>query len=753
MLEDNKIKDGLYQIRPAGRHIITIGRDLIKDKYAAIVELVKNAYDADSPNCKVSLLPLKKTIIEKGEEVEQKGIKVIIKDEGHGMTFETVTEKWMVPSTDDKLTRGISPKGRIMQGKKGIGRYSASMIGDDMVLQTIDESGDLTTLYLIWEHFENAKYLSDVDVLIENYKTNKSSGTEIIIVGDENHLEEWSAKQIQNLKFELKKLIPPEENDEEDVSSKEDDNKFNIQLEIGDFPFGEGYANYTEKIEPYPLFELFDYRISGTVNSEGVAELRFENNRIKNAPKEILPSFQIPLNIQSDDDISKGKYCGNVKFDFRVFDRDPNSIDGLIERGLKDPTTGKYVGRREARIILDKFNGIGVYRNGFRIRPLGDAGFDWLLLDKQRVQNPSLKVGSDQVIGFIHIESEDKSGLIEKSARDGLKENSQYAGLIQIAKSVLKELENRRFAYRQSVGLGRNNRDINEKIKRLYNFQDLQEKINKELDTLGVKKTKRDGINKLISDKEKKNNKIADELKQIIALYQGQATVGKIVNVVLHEGRKPLGYFKNQIPLIKEWSEELENNFSQELLNKILNRLSVIDEQSKIFIDLFEKLDPLSAKKRSRKKDFNISQVIENVKDVFLSELASQNVDFEIDCDIQLTALGWKEDFYIVFTNLVDNSLYWFQNITDREKRISFKVYEEEDDDLLVIEYRDSGPGIDKHLIESEVIFEPEFSNKTGGGTGLGLAIAGEAIDRNDGELKAIYSEAGAFFKIEVTQQ
>jgi len=56
-------------------------------------------------------------------------------------------------------------------------------------------------------------------------------------------------------------------------------------------------------------------------------------------------------------------------------------------------------------------------------------------------------------------------------------------------------------------------------------------------------------------------------------------------------------------------------------------------------------------------------------------------------------------------------------------------------------------------LIENEVIFEPEFSNKTGGGTGLGLAIAGEAIDRNDGDLKAIYSELGAFFKVEVKLQ
>ncbi|SFB39988.1 ATP-binding protein [Algoriphagus aquimarinus] len=750
MPEDVKIKDGVYQIRPAGRHIITIGRDLIKDKYAAIVELVKNAYDADSPTCKVSLLPFKKEVEINGKAKIENGIKIKIQDEGHGMSFETVTDKWMVPSTDDKLNRGISPNGRIMQGKKGIGRYSASMIGDDMVLQTIDQTGDLTTLYLIWDHFEKAKYLSDVDVLIENFKTAKASGTEIVILGDESHLNEWTTKQIQNLKFELKKLIPPKD-DDDSLAEKKDD--FEIQLEIGDFPFGEGYSNYSEIIEPYPLFDFFDYRISGSVNDKGVASLKFENKRIKNSPVEDLNDFKVLLNIDSEDSIGSGAYCGNVKLDFRVFDRDASSIDGLIERGLKDPATGQYVGRREARIILDKFNGIGVYRNGFRIRPLGDAGFDWLELDNQRVQNPSLKVGSDQVIGFIHIVSEDESGLIEKSARDGLKENAQYAGLMQIAKNVLKELENRRFAYRQSVGLGRNNRDINQRIKVLYNFKDLQENIDKELDALGVEKSKRENINKLISDKEKKNNKIADELEQVIALYQGQATVGKIVNVVLHEGRKPLGYFKNQIPLIQEWSTELGSEFSQELLDKVLNRLSVIGEQGQIFIKLFGKLDPLSAKKRTNKKDFNISQVIENVKDVFLSELNSQNIELNIDCDINLTAFGWKEDFYIVFTNLVDNSLYWFQNVTDRLRKISFKVYEDENDDLLIIEYRDNGPGIEKHLIESEVIFDPEFSNKTGGGTGLGLAISGEAIDRNGGDLKAIYSEEGAFFKVEIKLQ
>jgi signal transduction histidine kinase len=742
-----KIKDGYYKVRPAGRHIITIGRDLIKDKYAAIVELVKNAYDADSPYCKVSLKPFKKITKENGEHGEINGIRIEIKDEGHGMDFTTVTDTWMVPSTDNKLKRKISPKKRTMQGRKGVGRYAASMLGDDLVLQTIDEKGELTTLYLIWKNFVDAEYLSDVDVLIENFETKRKNGTEIIVVGDESHLNEWNEKQLQNLKFELKKLVPPIDRNEHNVDTNIED--FKIQLELGDFPY-EGFRNKTEDIEPYPLIELYDYRITGSVSPNGVAKLKFHNNRLKDANEEIIPEFNIDLNINPKRKQDE-KYCGEIQVDFRVFDREVESIDNLIERGLKDPETNKKVGRREARVILDTYNGIGVFRNGFRIRPLGDAGYDWLELDKERVQNPSLKIGSEQVIGFIHIQSEEDSQLYEKSARDGLKETAQYFGLLEICKQTLLELEKRRFAYRLKVGLGRSKRGVEEKINTLYNFNDLKENINKQLDMLGIEPKKRETINKIISEKEEKSNKIADELKQIIALYQGQATVGKIVNVILHEGRKPLGYFKNQFPLISEWNEELKNNFSQETLDTIINRLGVVDEQANIFIKLFGKLDPLSAKKREKKKDFNLRTVIENVKDVFLVELESQKIEYKIDCDINQTCFGWSEDFYIIFTNLVDNGIYWLQNNKASNKQIHFKVYEE--DELLIVEYRDNGQGIEKNLIESEIIFEPEFSNKSGGGSGLGLAIAGEAAERNDSELKAIYSDSGAFFKIEIKIQ
>jgi len=69
----------------------------------------------------------------------------------------------MVPSTDDKLERKQSPGGRIMQGRKGVGRYAASILGDDLRLETISNN-ILTTVYVEWAGFERAKFLDEVEI-------------------------------------------------------------------------------------------------------------------------------------------------------------------------------------------------------------------------------------------------------------------------------------------------------------------------------------------------------------------------------------------------------------------------------------------------------------------------------------------------------------------------------------------------------------------------------------------------------------
>ena len=105
------------------------------------------------------------------------------------------------------------------------------------------------------------------------------------------------------------------------------------------------------------------------------------------------------------------------------------------------------------------------------------------------------------------------------------------------------------------------------------------------------------------------------------------------------------------------------------------------------------------------------------------------------------------EDIRIIFTNLIDNSIYWLSEKNVSERKITIQLIAD-GDSLDYIDYRDNGPGINRNHIESEVIFEPDFSTKPEG-TGLGLAIAGETARRNSLRLKAIECDDGAHFTLE----
>ena len=120
-------KEDRLPIRPAGRLILTIGRDLIKSPSAAILELVKNAYDADSPSVTVSIL---------ADRAARKII-ICVDDAGHVMTEQAVKDTWLVPATGDKLRRKRSPKGRVLQGRKGVGRFATAILCETLLLETI----------------------------------------------------------------------------------------------------------------------------------------------------------------------------------------------------------------------------------------------------------------------------------------------------------------------------------------------------------------------------------------------------------------------------------------------------------------------------------------------------------------------------------------------------------------------------------------------------------------------------------------
>lgn len=707
-----------YKIRPAGRHILTIGRDLIQDNYAAVVELVKNAYDADSPDVNIEFTA----------SPDRNGYSIVISDHGHGMSKDDIINKWLVPSTQDKLERRESPSGRIMQGHKGVGRYAASILGTDLFLETVTAEGEKTTVYLQWKDFEEVQYLDSVEIPVETVEASQPNGTRLTMNGDAELLAGWEPERFDKLRFELKKLTLPVSTD---LSNENNSDTFRISLRVRGFP---NVADIEEIIEPYPLFDLFDYRIAGSINTEGKGMLTYSSQKARNTVVEkILFNFGKPTG------------CGELDIDIRVYDREAESIDSLIKRGLMDES-GNYVGKNQARQLLNAYNGISVYRNKFRIRPLGDADFDWLKLNARRVQTPTRCISSNQAIGYVQIQSETSSGLIEKSARDGLKENEAFDHLKKITMEVITELEWRRFNYRRKEGLSRPAIKIERDLERLFSFDTLKQNVRTRLTKDKINKKIAEEILDIISQDAKEKNKVAGEIRRVVAIYQGQATLGKIVNVILHEGRRPLAYFQNQIPNLKYWYESFRETKNPVKLEHFMLIADSIAPNVEFFVKLFKRLDPLAAGKRGARNLLVLKKVIEETLSVFENEMKSFNVSVDVIGPNDFKFSAWYQDIHVIFTNLVDNSLYWMSEKKTSQRNITIELHTNANS-LDYIDYKDTGPGIEPELIETEVIFEPHFSTKPNG-TGLGLAIAGEAAERNGLKLEVRESDKGAHFRL-----
>ena len=708
-------ESGSHRIRPAGRHILTIGRDLVQDPHAAVIELVKNSYDADSPDAVIAF-----------ERTESGENRISVADHGHGMTRETVINKWMVPSTPDKQERaGRSPGGRTMQGRKGIGRYAASILGEDLLLETTTASGEKTTLYLQWSDFERAEYLDDVEILIETKPVKHEAGTTLTMAVGDDSMTTWRESQLNTLRFELRKLMPP-------FPMMATAQAFEVVLRSSGIP---DLDDMNERVEPFPLVEYFDYRIAGKVGPGRTGRFVYSQQKSRNAADEVI---QIEL--------EKPSGCGELDIDIRVYDRDPASVDQLIQRGLKHPS-GTYIGKLQARRLLNEYNGIGVYRNGFRLRPLGDPQFDWLKLNEQRIQAPSRRIGNNQVIGYVQIQSEEQSHLIEKSARDGLIENDAFRRLKEITQQVISKLGEKRFVYRQRAGLGRKTFKVERELERLYSFDTLKRNVRSTLSGERVSDSITSKIITLIESDERQRSETAKRLRDAIAIYQGHATLGKIINVVVHEGRRPLSYFRNHFPLLRKHADKFAETQAPVLVPKIVDAAAGIAENANDFVALFRRLDPLAAQRRSRKKREALRPIIQRAKETFSGQINEEGVTCRINGDKAFKLVCWRQDIHAIFTNLIDNSLYWLGTTELPEKQIDITILTKSGR-LQHVDYTDSGPGMEPEHIESGVIFDPQFSTKPEG-TGLGLAIAGEAATRNGLKLTALAHEGGAYFRLQ----
>ncbi|EAH6601015.1 histidine kinase, partial [Campylobacter jejuni] len=511
------------KIRPEARLIKTIGEDLIKNPYAAVVELIKNSYDADSEIVIVSIELTNEYVYDK----KQKFLKFTIEDDGEGMSLETIKNTWMVPATSYKVNKQYSSKKkRVVQGKKGIGRYASAILGDFLRITTTDLNGMTSIIEIDWKQFDDGKFLDEINIPYECNRTNLKSGTKIEIYSSiEVYYDEikqqyqdkinWNKDQNKLLFKELRKLLVPT-------------NKSNETFEIIFLNNGLDKLDIddkNEKIEPFPLLDFYEYRIKGKISSNGKGLLFYENKNFENSNE------KIELDLRNT--------CGNIEVDLMVFDLDPDVIQNLVNK-QKDKEE-KQLGKSEFKALIKQYSGVGIYRNLFRIRPYGDYDFDWLGLNARRVNSPTMSISTNQIAGFVSIESENKSNLIEKSDREGLKENENYDNLKKILLEVLSEVEKRRYEFRKNTKRGRvvaNN--IKDTIRDVFSFDDVNNKISVILHKANIDAHIIEKVQFELKQEEIKKNNGLKNIEEVLAMYEAHAALGKLVLYVLHEGRKPM---------------------------------------------------------------------------------------------------------------------------------------------------------------------------------------------------------------------
>lgn len=711
-------------LRPRARIVRTIGDQLISGPEAALIELVKNAFDADSPDVRIKLTP-RSAILPVGA--------ILVSDRGHGMSMADIETRWLEPAADEKAQRRFSPNGRRMLGAKGIGRFAASRLGSKTILKSVVSSlksvSEEVLVQIDWEAFSAERYLDEVDIPMLGPKSTDAveSGVCLCIT---DLRDEWTRKRVENLIRELRRLI----------TQSDIDNPFALYVDLSDFTTfnggfegkevfkalnadildttldEEGDIDEQWRVIPFRLHEHADYHLHGTFDWQGNFLGVFKIDR--------GDGEESPLNVNAPPITLDEVPCGEVDLKLAVYDREADSIESLFRRMGLD---FDRIGIRAARQILTSNAGIGIFRHGFRIRPYGEPENDWLGLETQRVQDPSRKLGISQVSGRVQINEEELSGLVERSSREGLEHNGSFTRLRNLICGVLIHVEQKRQGFREKAGLSRKKRSDIGEAKAAASLKAVKRAAEALPEDFRIK------FEKAIERDVAQITSTLEEIDEYQKLLQSRASLGLVVAQVIHEGRRILNPMASAAKiLLDNQTQLLDQTPRGEILRRQLpDHVQNLHGGTRDLSRLFKRLDPVSGRRRGRPGHFDIPEAIRSALSLFSDTIGSSHIKTIEAFDNAGQAYGYAEDFQAAALNILENAIHWLQ-INPKDDR-ELNVVALRSKWTVEVKIENNGPPIDPEYIDR--LFEPGFSLKTGG-TGLGLSIAREACRASKGDLR-----------------
>jgi signal transduction histidine kinase len=672
-----------------------LGEELVPDIDQGIVELVKNAYDADATTCRISLT-----------DATTRNAGVIVSDDGSGMTAEDIRHGWLIIGRSAKRRKSLTPRfKRVPVGDKGLGRLAALRLGRRVKLTTrpLSEPGVEYHVEIDWDEYQHAEVVEDVTFDIRRSRSRRPHGTEIEVAPITAGL---SRSIIKKLARSLLLLSDPFGLDEQVGRPVPRKGRGGSAVDLGfkaELLTAE-YADLQAKVAQ-SYFSDAEYRIRATLDGTGHADFR-----ILDWKGDTLHESQPARPYQAPP----------FEFDLWVFILDAKSFS------TRSSTMN------EVKSWLGQVGGVHVYEDGIRVPPYGGPGDDWLGLNLRRVRSPEMRPSTNTAIGRIKLSNVSRS-LVQKTDRNGYIENTAFAELRRCCAEVLE------WAARVKL----RERDIRRRAEKVA-AQTQTERANARLERVlskSVRVTERGEVKDAIARYVKEAERETQVLREELQLYRSLATAGMTTSVFAHEIGRPLALIDTGIEALRH----LIPAEKQQSADKRIKRIS----EAKIRLNSFVSIPlTLLAKRKRRSGRTNVNHCIANlllllepIMDYFL-------VSVEADFTNEYAEINGSEALIDgICLNLIMNSLNAFQRDSFHQPHRRLRIATSYDGSQIDIMVEDNAGGIKD--IELDDVWLPGVTT-TPEGTGFGLTIVRDSVNDLGGSVAAtaLTEFGGALFVV-----
>jgi signal transduction histidine kinase len=699
--------------------ITRLGRELVAKQETALIELVKNGFDADATQVDVVF--------------EGSGLSAAleVRDNGSGMTRRELVQGFMRLASDLKAQSPRSPRfGRRRAGRKGIGRFAAQRLGDRLVLTTRTEAAPAALrLDVDWRQFVHGRRLEDITVSLDEVQSIVGPGTTVRI----EHLRDfWSEAQTRRCwrgVLALQQPFPVARI----INGDDTDPGFNVRILQSGSIFEDEYivANMqTEILDHLPAV------IEMKVDDKGRASWCVSKN-LFGPIRDWAPIHHEHRNAVRPPPYDHLKNAA-MKAYYAVLD--PSLLPSLVYTRVRD--------------ILSDEGGIRLYRNGFRVIPYGNPDDDWLRLDEAYVKRSALApIANRNFFGVIELEDVDGNLFEEHTSREGLIESPAFLELKDLTSSVLvtagtqiaEDRGRKTHAGRASRPSAKNALSDFSAVKAAARAaKEAAERAAHEKGTPAAKaaaKRAAETVN-LVEQKQEELEAAEIQLADEAAMLRFLATLGMTTSEFSHETGMTFDAFRLDFRRVFEVAVQAKSNdraFGDQAARAqaMLNRLDTLTSY----------LNALAAARSLRgMRPASLSKAVETFKQGISAQGKSLEIDLMIKTppyDALYTRPMHGAELASILLNFYTNSVKAMKRSKNRRQILIEADRVDDLDPRVRVRFSDTGDGIPEE--NKERIFDAFFTTRTAppagasdtehaSGTGLGLWIVSQIVANAGGE-------------------